>query len=73
MAFLVSEERQHLVGSLLPRREPFQVLYRLNCDNLCSDFQVRRASCSVGGRMSYRCDRVRGCLVELCFTDSCVQ
>jgi mitofusin len=24
---------------LLPRREPFEVLYRLNCDNLCSDFK----------------------------------
>ena len=27
------------VVQLLPRREPFEVLYRLNCDNLCSDFK----------------------------------
>lgn len=23
---------------MIPRREPFEVLYRLNCDNLCADF-----------------------------------
>ena len=40
MTQLVPEEKRHLVNSLLPRREPFQVLYRINCDNLCSDFQV---------------------------------
>ena len=40
MARLVPEDKRHLVSSLLPRREPFQVLYRINCDNLCSDFQV---------------------------------
>ncbi|XP_043195918.1 transmembrane GTPase Marf-like isoform X1 [Amphibalanus amphitrite] len=40
MTQLVPEEKRHLVNSLLPpRREPFQVLYRINCDNLCSDFQ----------------------------------
>ncbi|XP_037085103.1 transmembrane GTPase Marf-like [Pollicipes pollicipes] len=39
MTRLVPDEKRHLVASLLPRREPFQVLYRLNCDNLCSDFQ----------------------------------
>merc|ERR1719516_316950 len=25
--------------NILPRREAFEVLYHLNCDNLCSDFQ----------------------------------
>lgn len=24
--------------NILPRREAFEVLYHLNCDNLCSDF-----------------------------------
>lgn len=24
---------------VLPRREPFEILYRLNCDNLCADFR----------------------------------
>lgn len=23
---------------MLPRRQPFEILYRLNCDNLCADF-----------------------------------
>lgn len=23
---------------VLPRRQPFEILYRLNCDNLCADF-----------------------------------
>lgn len=26
-------------GVVLPRRQPFEILYRLNCDNLCADFQ----------------------------------
>lgn len=25
-------------GTVLPRRQPFEILYRLNCDNLCADF-----------------------------------
>ncbi|XP_063921220.1 transmembrane GTPase Marf [Zophobas morio] len=30
----------HLANSniILPRRQPFEILYRLNCDNLCADF-----------------------------------
>lgn len=24
---------------ILPRRQPFEILYRLNCDNLCADFK----------------------------------
>merc|ERR1719201_167246 len=28
-----------LSRNILPRRETFEVLYHLNCDNLCSDFQ----------------------------------
>ena len=54
MARLVSEERRHLVGTLLPRREPFQVLYRLNCDNLCSDFQVGLISAILVYESGYR-------------------
>jgi len=36
-SMLPAEKRQ--IGlNLIPRREPFEVLYRLNCDNLCADF-----------------------------------
>jgi hypothetical protein len=34
---LPSEKKQVGLG-MIPRREPFEVLYRLNCDNLCADF-----------------------------------
>lgn len=34
---LPSEKKQLGLG-MIPRREPFEVLYRLNCDNLCADF-----------------------------------
>lgn len=37
MSTLLPVEKR--VVHLLPRREPFEVLYRLNCDNLCSDFK----------------------------------
>ena len=37
MATLLPPEKK--IMHLLPRREPFEVLYRLNCDNLCSDFK----------------------------------
>jgi len=36
------EKRDRFYGvsrNILPRREAFEVLYHLNCDNLCSDFQ----------------------------------
>ena len=40
MAALLPPDRRQLSSHLLnQRREPFEVLYRLNCDNLCSDFQ----------------------------------
>jgi len=40
MAALLPPEKRQLSSHLLTqRREPFEVLYRLNCDNLCSDFQ----------------------------------
>lgn len=34
---LPAEKKQVGLG-MIPRREPFEVLYRLNCDNLCADF-----------------------------------
>lgn len=36
-SMLPSEKKQLGLG-MIPRREPFEVLYRLNCDNLCADF-----------------------------------
>nr|CAG4651598.1 EOG090X01A3 [Triops cancriformis] len=38
MCGLLPSEKRTLSNNLLPRREPFEVLYRLNCDNLCADF-----------------------------------
>jgi len=38
MSALLPEKKRHLSVTVLPRREPFEVLYRLNCDNLCADF-----------------------------------
>ena len=39
MTALLGPDKQQVVSSLFPRREPFEVLYRLNCDNLCQDFK----------------------------------
>lgn len=39
MLALLGSEKRELAATLLPRREPFEVLYRLNCENLCADFQ----------------------------------
>ena len=39
MLALLGPQSQEMAASLLPRREPFEVLYRLNCDNLCQDFK----------------------------------
>lgn len=39
MAALLPEDKKQLSVTVLPRREPFEILYRLNCDNLCADFQ----------------------------------
>ncbi|XP_020282314.1 transmembrane GTPase Marf isoform X2 [Pseudomyrmex gracilis] len=38
MASLLPENKKHLSLNILPRRERFEILYRLNCDNLCADF-----------------------------------
>jgi len=38
MATLLPDDKKQISMSLLPRKEPFEVLYRLNCDNLCADF-----------------------------------
>ncbi|XP_071519282.1 transmembrane GTPase Marf isoform X1 [Panulirus ornatus] len=39
MLALLGNERRELASTMLPRREPFEILYRLNCENLCADFQ----------------------------------
>ncbi|KAK2584330.1 hypothetical protein KPH14_006721 [Odynerus spinipes] len=39
MASLLPENKKQLSLNILPRREPFEILYRLNCDNLCADFR----------------------------------
>jgi hypothetical protein len=38
MANLLPENKRQMSLDILPRREPFQILYRLNCDNWCADF-----------------------------------
>lgn len=38
MSSLLPENKKQLTVTLVPRREPFEILYRLNCDNLCADF-----------------------------------
>lgn len=35
---MLPSEKKQLGQGMIPRREPFEVLYRLNCDNLCADF-----------------------------------
>lgn len=39
MTALLPTEKQTVSRNILPRREAFEILYHLNCDNLCSDFQ----------------------------------
>lgn len=39
MEKLVSENHRVASNVLLPRKQPFEILYRLNCDNLCADFR----------------------------------
>ena len=39
MSALLPAERQQFSRNVLPRRESFEVLYHLNFDNLCADFQ----------------------------------
>ena len=43
MTSLLPVDRQQISRNILPRREAFEVLYHLHCDNLCSDFQVASA------------------------------
>ncbi|CAB0028754.1 unnamed protein product [Trichogramma brassicae] len=38
MSCLLPDNKKQVTMSVLPRREPFEILYRLNCDNLCADF-----------------------------------
>lgn len=38
MSALLPAEKKQVSLNILPRREPFEILYRLNCDNLCADF-----------------------------------
>ncbi|XP_078046525.1 mitochondrial assembly regulatory factor isoform X2 [Augochlora pura] len=38
MATLLPQTKRQMMLNILPRREPFEILYRLNCDNLCADF-----------------------------------
>lgn len=39
MSTLLPPDRRQQTFSILARRQPFEILYRLNCDNLCADFQ----------------------------------
>lgn len=39
MSCLLPADRRQQSFSILTRRQPFEILYRLNCDNLCADFQ----------------------------------
>lgn len=39
MTKLLPKDKTDLGLVVQPRRKPFEVLYRLNCDNLCADFQ----------------------------------
>ncbi|XP_072376023.1 transmembrane GTPase Marf-like, partial [Diabrotica undecimpunctata] len=39
MEALIPESHKMASSVVLPRRQPFEILYRLNCDNLCADFQ----------------------------------
>jgi len=38
MSGLLPAEKKQVSLNALPRREPFKILYRLNCDNLFADF-----------------------------------
>jgi mitofusin len=40
MSGLLPAEKKQVLLNVLPRREPFEVLYRLNCDEIFADFQV---------------------------------
>ncbi|KAK5645231.1 hypothetical protein RI129_006531 [Pyrocoelia pectoralis] len=36
---LIPPSQRGMPGVITPRRQPFEILYRLNCDNLCADFR----------------------------------
>ncbi|KAK4876273.1 hypothetical protein RN001_012695 [Aquatica leii] len=36
---LIPPAQRGITGIITPGRQPFQILYRLNCDNLCADFR----------------------------------
>lgn len=36
---LIPPSQRGMTGIIGPRRQPFEILYRLNCDNLCADFR----------------------------------
>ncbi|KAG7306983.1 hypothetical protein JYU34_007106 [Plutella xylostella] len=38
-SILPSGKRAAAANYIIPHQQPFEVLYRLNCDNLCADFQ----------------------------------
>ncbi|XP_017781790.1 PREDICTED: transmembrane GTPase Marf isoform X2 [Nicrophorus vespilloides] len=38
MEVLIPENMRTGANFVFPRRQPFEILYRLNCDNLCADF-----------------------------------
>ncbi|KAJ8950250.1 hypothetical protein NQ314_007955 [Rhamnusium bicolor] len=38
MDILIPANHKAASNIILPRRQPFEILYRLNCDNLCADF-----------------------------------
>lgn len=38
MECLIPNQEKNSSSIILPRRQPFEILYRLNCDNLCADF-----------------------------------
>jgi len=39
MANLLPTDKRQISLNVLPRREPFEIIYRLSCDNLCADFR----------------------------------
>uniref|UniRef100_A0A1B6CEP7 Dynamin-type G domain-containing protein n=1 Tax=Clastoptera arizonana TaxID=38151 RepID=A0A1B6CEP7_9HEMI len=41
MANLLPKDKKQASVNVLPRQEPFEVFYRLNCDNLCADFKEK--------------------------------
>ncbi|XP_045475700.1 transmembrane GTPase Marf [Harmonia axyridis] len=38
MESIIPDKNKASAALILPRRQPFEILYRLNCDNLCADF-----------------------------------